>query len=102
MEKLFGDAGAAEVQAASLRILRAILPELGQEKQSADVTAAVVAGLAAKLTQAATDPDHVKKLWAALAGRSRVALVAKLEPKVLNMWAAQTLDSEYWPRALLQ
>ena len=102
MEKLFGDAGAAEVQAASLRILRAILPELGQEKQSADVTAAVVAGVAAKLTQTATDPDHVKKLWAALAGRSRVALVVKLEPKVLNMWAVQSLDSEYWPRALLQ
>ena len=100
LEKLYGDAGAAEVQAASLRILSAILPQLSMQKQSDAVKVAVVVGLAAKLTQTAADPTYVKKLWAALVGRSNEALVVKLEPKVLNMWAAQSLDSEYWPQAL--
>jgi hypothetical protein len=100
LAQLYGDAGAAEVIAATFRILGAILPQLRRQKQSDAVKVAVVAGLAAKLTQTPADPTHVKKLWAAFAGRSNKASVAKLEPHVLNMWAAQSLDSEYWPRAL--
>lgn len=100
LAQLYGDAGAAEVIAATFRILDAILPQLRMQKQSDAVKVAVVAGLAAKLTQTPADPTHVKKLWAAFAGRSNKASVAKLEPHVLNMWAAQSLDSEYWPRAL--
>ena len=100
LEKLYGDAGAAEVRAASLRILSAISPQLSRHRQSDAVKVAVVAGLAAKLTQTAADPAHVKKLWTAYAGRSSGASVATLEPKVLNMWAVQCLDSEYWLPAL--
>ena len=105
MEKLFGDAGAAEVQAASLRILNAILPQLRGQMQSQAVTLAAVVGLAAKLTQTIAKPAQVKSLWAAVAGSCLDASVIALEPKVVNMWAGQSLDSEYWPgsvRALQQ
>ena len=105
MEKLFGDAGAAEVQAASLRILNAILPQLRGQMPSQAVTLAAVVGLAAKLTQTNAKPAQVKSLWAAVAGSCLDASVIALEPKVVNMWARQSLDSESWSgsvRALQQ
>ena len=108
IEKLYGDAGAAEVLAASYRILRAVLPQLEEEKQSAAVKVAVIAGLAAKLTQTGmdgrqdnpTNSTRVSKLWASIAGRGCEASVVRLEPKVLTMWAAQSLESEYWPQVM--
>ena len=108
IEKLYGDAGAAEVLAASYRILRAVLPQLEEEKQSAAVKVAVIAGLAAKLTQTCmdsrqdnpTNSTRVSKLWASIAGRGCEASVVRLEPKVLTMWAAQSLESEYWPQVM--
>ena len=77
LRDLYGDAGALEALASGVRILDAI--DMGAWPNRAGVKVAVVAGMAAKMTQASTDDQHVRKLWAKLAGQSSETEVRRLD-----------------------
>ena len=92
LRKLYGDAGALETLAASIRILCAV--DFCAWTDSASVKVAVVVGMAAKLTQACDDANHVLKLWAAVAGNRQEKRIRALEHRVLAAWARQGLVSD--------
>ena len=87
--KLYGDAGALEALAAGVRISEAIDMKAWPDRVT--VKLAVVAGMAAKLTQTQSDEEHVRILWARIAGKSSEPEIRKLETKVLGIWARKGL-----------
>ena len=88
--KLYGDAGALEALAAGVRISEAIDMKAWPDRVT--VKLAVVAGMAAKLTQTQSDEEHVRILWARIAGKSSEPEIRKLETKVLGIWARKGLN----------
>ena len=89
--ELYGDAGAMETLAAGIRILDTV--GLGPWQSRVAVKAAVVMGMAAKLPQASTDVQHVRRLWAQIAGKSSDAEVRRLEKQVFATWARRGLSA---------
>ena len=62
--------------------------------------AAAILGLAGKLAQIPEDKNHVRMLWAKIAGKRRERLVRDLELKVFMAWSRDSLESDYMPKVV--
>ena len=98
LRKLYGDAGALETLVAGVRISEAV--DMKDWPDRLVVKVAVVAGMAAKLTQPPADEEHVRILWAKIAGTSSEPEIRKLEKKVLSIWARRGLTFNEPPPAM--
>ena len=83
------EAGALETLASGIRILDAI--DLGRWSNRVAVKVAVVAGMAAKLSQPLPS-DELRKLWAKIAGKASEVEIRQLEREVLAIWARKGLS----------
>ena len=92
LNQLYGEAGALQTLASGLHISSAMDMSLWVYPEPIKV--AVVAGMAAKLTQACTDEEHIVKLWAKIAGKQNEKHVRSLERMVFIRWARQGLMSD--------
>ena len=86
-----------ETLVAGVRISEAV--EMKDWPDRVVVKLAVVAGMAAKLTQPQAEEEHVRILWAKIAGTSSEPEIRKLEKKVLGIWARRGLNAP--PPAML-
>jgi hypothetical protein len=98
LRKLYGDAGALETLVVGVRISEAV--DMKDWPDRLVVKVAVVAGMAAKLTQPPADEEHVRILWAKIAGTSSEPEIRKLEKKVLSIWARRGLTFNEPPPAM--
>ena len=92
LSQLYGEVGALQTLASGLDILSAMDMSLWVYPEPIKV--AVVAGMAAKLTQASTDEEHIVKLWAKIAGKRNEKHVRSLERLVFIRWARQGLMTD--------
>ena len=90
--QLYGEPGALQTLASGLHILSAMDMSLWVYPEPIKV--AVVAGMAAKLTQACTDEEHIVKLWAKIACKRNEKHVRSLERLVFIRWARQGLMTD--------
>ena len=93
LQKIYGEAGSFETLACGLRILDKV--SVATWKGDDTVKAAAILGLAGKLTQTPEDKNHVRTLWAKIAGKRRERLVHDLEQKVFMAWSRDSLESDY-------
>ena len=98
LQKIYGEAGSFETLACGLRILDKVSVATGKGDDT--VKAAAILGLAGKLTQTPEDKNHVRTLWAKIAGKRRERLVHDLEQKVFMAWSRDSLESDYVPKVV--
>lgn len=98
LREIYGDAGGFETLAGGLRILDKV--SVATWKGDDTVKVAAILGLAAKLTQTPEDTNHVRTLWAKIAGKHRERPVRDLEKKVFMAWARDSLESDYVPKVV--
>ena len=94
LRESYGDAGCMEVLAASFRILDVGESGLMSLRGSLAVKLAALLGVAAKLTQASDDRQHIVKLWASIAGEASEQHVRNMETKVISLWVKPCLGSD--------
>ena len=96
LREIYGDAGGFETLAGGLRILDKV--SVATCKGDDTAKAAAILGLAGKLTQTPENKNHVRTLWAKIAGKRRERLVRDLEQKVFMAWSRDSLESDYVPK----
>lgn len=97
LREIYGDAGGFEALAGGLRILDKV--SVATWKGDDIVKVAAILGLAAKMTQT-QDKNHVRTLWAKIAGKGRERPVRDLEQKVFMAWSRDSLESDYMPKVV--
>ena len=98
LREIYGDAGGFETLAGGLRILDKV--SVATCKGDDTAKAAAILGLAGKLTQTPENKNHVRTLWAKIAGKRRERLVRDLEQKVFMAWSRDSLESDYVPKVV--
>ena len=98
LREIYGDAGGFETLAGGLRILDKV--SVATCKGDDTAKAAAILGLAGKLTQTPENKNHVRTLWAKIAGKCRERLVRDLEQKVFMAWSRDSLESDYVPKVV--
>ena len=84
LQALYGNAGALGTMGCAIRILD--IADMKQWKNRRAVKLAVVVGMAAKFTATPSEEQHVRKLWAKVAGDASEHEVRKLEKEAFMAW----------------
>ena len=92
LRKAYGSTAGVEVWAQGLRILDAIEEKISSWPTPINIKVAVIAGLAAKLTQPARKERHIVQLWAALAGKGSESAIREMEPAVVQALADTSIS----------